>query len=1079
MLIGRGRELAGLDEMLTRASQGRGSMRVVSGEAGVGKTRLADEAAERAAGLGFRVSWGRAWETGGAPTYWPWTEALRATAEESDLPPALRGLVGDARAAAIEGTRADPASDRFELFDAVATFLRSSAKRGPLLIVLDDLHAADLPTLELLAFVARGLRTARTAIAIVATWRDAEARVMPRAEVITRIAREAEMIALKPLSNEDVAEVVRHELGRFDAVLAGALFELTDGNPLFLHETLHALSAHRGDLDSLRDVAVTGGVGAVVRQRLAGACEELRPLLELAATFGREIPLDSFAAAAERSVDAARSALEEATTRGLLLRRSEDRWAFSHVLVREAFYRELTTDRRRVLHATIAAALQRGRTQEPTQGQPSDDGDRRSIQANTALATLAHHQLAAAPDVDPRIAVRTAHAAADRARAQLAYEEAQALLERALAACETFGVAAEHRAEIVLALGWACTEAGGFERGRALFREATAIARRLGDAKLLARAALGQGGQYVLAEIRSELVEVLQEALAALGDREDTDVVRLRARVLARLAAALTPSSVPEEPLALARQALAMTETETDPRTRIDVGVGVGAALGDFARPAERISVNERLLRDARTGNDRVLELRALTRLGCDHLERGDVASSAAAIDLRAALADSLGHARYRWQTPLLRSMHAMVEGRFDDCEVLIRTARTLASECGDPNAERCVAMHRFCMLFFAGRGEELRQQLPETIRATDALPDGVTIRHWMTAMTGIRTGENERAADALRALGTGKVMTARLSRALLAECAVACGARDLVGWLYASFEPDEDAMTAFGPFAFVCGPPIACTLAQAAYVLGRVDEARALAERGLAIAKAMIAPAPEVWAHLVLGEVSGKRESLLLAKEGADRFGMGVVAARARAALGTATSAPPPARSPMTFALAKDGSDWVVTSATASFRVKDVRGMAMIARLVTNAGRELHAIDVATDFASGEAIDLGDAGEVLDARAKDAYKARIKDLREDLEEAEARNDAGTATRLRAELEALTSQIAGAIGLGGRERRSGAAAERARVTVQRRIREAIRKIGEQDADLGRYLDWTIRTGTFCAYEPEGRRKTPS
>ena len=152
-----------------------------------------------------------------------------------------------------------------------------------------------------------------------------------------------------------------------------------------------------------------------------------------------------------------------------------------------------------------------------------------------------------------------------------------------------------------------------------------------------------------------------------------------------------------------------------------------------------------------------------------------------------------------------------------------------------------------------------------------------------------------------------------------------------------------------------------------------------------------------------------------------------------------------------------------------------------MLAKLVDRPGREIHVLDLASagdgDAPGGPGVDLGDAGEVIDLRARSAYKGRIDDLREELAEAEGWSDAARVTRIRAELEALTRQIAAAVGLGGRERRSGSAAERARIVVQRRIREAIKKIGREDADLGRHLEWAVRTGTFCAYEPLGKNST--
>jgi hypothetical protein len=163
-----------------------------------------------------------------------------------------------------------------------------------------------------------------------------------------------------------------------------------------------------------------------------------------------------------------------------------------------------------------------------------------------------------------------------------------------------------------------------------------------------------------------------------------------------------------------------------------------------------------------------------------------------------------------------------------------------------------------------------------------------------------------------------------------------------------------------------------------------------------------------------------------------------------------------------------REGELWTITTDARSLRVKDAKGLRILAELVGEPGRERHVLELSEP---GGASDTGDAGEVIDARARDAYRERIALLRAEIEEAEADNDLGRAERSRAELELLTRELARAVGLGGRERRSGAAAERARVNVQRRLRDAIRRIGEQDAELGRHLEWAVRTGTFCSYDP--------
>jgi hypothetical protein len=123
------------------------------------------------------------------------------------------------------------------------------------------------------------------------------------------------------------------------------------------------------------------------------------------------------------------------------------------------------------------------------------------------------------------------------------------------------------------------------------------------------------------------------------------------------------------------------------------------------------------------------------------------------------------------------------------------------------------------------------------------------------------------------------------------------------------------------------------------------------------------------------------------------------------------------------------------------------------------------------------EVVDVGDAGEVLDAEAKRAYRTRMLELREELEEAEQWNDAVRAERARDELEALEAELSRAAGIGGRDRRVGKAAERARVNVQRRLTDALKRIAEIDAELGKHLGAAVRTGTYCSYVPERATRT--
>ncbi len=189
--------------------------------------------------------------------------------------------------------------------------------------------------------------------------------------------------------------------------------------------------------------------------------------------------------------------------------------------------------------------------------------------------------------------------------------------------------------------------------------------------------------------------------------------------------------------------------------------------------------------------------------------------------------------------------------------------------------------------------------------------------------------------------------------------------------------------------------------------------------------------------------------------------------AGRARAGGPAAPPPPSPPSAEVTLALAREGDVWAVTwSARSAFRVKHGKGMEYLEHLLRNPGREVYVLALA---GGGEGPE--DAGAILDERAKQAYRRRADDLQDQLAEAERLGDRGRAARAREELEVLAEQLAAAVGLGGRDRKAASNLERARINVQRRIKDAIRHIAEHDPALGRYLDATVRTGTYCVYKP--------
>ncbi len=189
----------------------------------------------------------------------------------------------------------------------------------------------------------------------------------------------------------------------------------------------------------------------------------------------------------------------------------------------------------------------------------------------------------------------------------------------------------------------------------------------------------------------------------------------------------------------------------------------------------------------------------------------------------------------------------------------------------------------------------------------------------------------------------------------------------------------------------------------------------------------------------------------------------------------GATTSGPASAAPEPPFSFALEGEYWTVRCAETTFRLKDSLGLQYLVRLFADPGREIHVLDLVGERAgagANEAVDTGDAGELLDDEARRSYKDRLEDLRETLAEAESFGDGARAARARAEMEMLAAELGRAVGLGGRVRRAGGAAERARSAVQRRIKNALERIGEHAPALAGYLGRTVKTGNACVFRPE-------
>lgn len=1054
MLAGRATQLERLRRGLEEAQQGRATAFALVGEPGIGKTRLATELSQLARARGVRACWGRAWEAGGAPALWPWRQLLEAAGARAPLD-ALEAAGGSR-----EFPVSDPEQARFAQFRAVLQSLEQAIDQGPLLCVLDDLHAADLASIELATFVLRSLGDRR--LCLVCTWRDREANQPQLRDAIARLAREAEVLALGRLSADESAELVREAMGERAADAAGTLYRATAGNPLFLVETLRSLPRGPSGELTIEPLPVADGISAVVRQRAARLDARQRELLGVASALGREGELELWAEAVELRLPALERELEPLFLTGLVSRTAPGAFAFSHALVRDAIYQELLPAAQQRLHQQLAAVLD-ARVRA---------GERQRIEPR------AHHALLAGSLPAEQVAAWALEAAA-LLRSRTAWEAAVALLDRALAVVE----APAARAELALARGWALGDAGQGEAMRESFRAVAQKARAQGDAVLFARAVLGLGSHYLFGDPQAELLALIDEALAALGDAHPS----LHARLTARKAAAITPAIESGPALALAREAVREVGATEDLRARLEVAVAAGSAMGEFAPADERVPVNAELVRLARELGEPVLELRGVSRLYTDHLELGDVARAEAFLLERARLVQALQLARFDVSTPLFSSMRAMGVGDFAACEAAIAEVRRRAEGSRDFGLQRQLAMHQLWLGLLRDDAEALAAVLPEALRTTASIPGFTTM---ISAAVHAQRGDLASARAELGTAGerlewlhsTGALTT-------IAQVALAVGSAPHLRAAYELLSPRAHLNAIWGLIGLVFGPPVAMTLGQLAAALGEKKAAAAHFEAAHARARASRAPAHAAWVSFhhgcalleALGDPAGGRRQLEAARALAAGLKMPGLERRAAAALEGAPASPPPARPAPAPAVAAEltiepqGADWCVRRGGKQVLVPNLKGMPMLAQLVAHPHREFPALELVGE---GEGVaDGGDSGELLDDEAKAAYRARVRELGEVLEEAEELGQVDRADDARAELEALRRELSRAVDLRGRDRRAQGGTERARIAARRRLRDAIARIAQADSELGQLLDGAIRTGTYCSYAPN-RRSPP-
>jgi DNA-binding SARP family transcriptional activator len=799
--VGRRSELSSLMQAVESDTSVAPRLILVAGEAGIGKTTLIEKFRARAEQTGVQTVVGHCTPDSSA-SYQPVIEILRTLVETIDvedrraLPAELGLLVSDI----VEpGRDTDPGADgtQYRLFEAVATTLRRLLA-PPRVLIVEDVHWADRPTLRLLRHIAR--HPALDGTLVVATLRDDDIDGQ-RAEAIEHLARSARRVrfTLSGFDDHEVRALVRataspETLGAL-MEFTSTLHDVTQGNPLFLRELLREIDEEEVELDrgvltrTLSTIAPVG-VRALVDRRLARLTDGARTIVVAASVVGHDIEVASLARICGTSRDAALEGLEEALATRLLVEDylQVDRYWFSHALVRNAIYAAIPDQRRRELHLRAAHELE----------------NTVASSTGTRAVELAYHYREAAPLGHSADAAFYAEAAGDEAAARTAFAEAVRWYEQAVELHGRAGTAAASLGRLRLAHGRALINDKQHAPALTTLSVAADCARRTNDHELLAAVALTADSPWALgADYQPDVLALLEEALAAVGESNPA----LRVRLLEGIATNLYYVDAEREGEA-AHAAL---------RIAGEIGRPIELATAHRAihlwlthQPearAKRLTAARRAYHLERAARDNVAPRRLVAHrsLIADLLESQELGEFEEALDSYEKLAEALGSPGDIYWAMALRAMQATMRGDLTMAEQLARGALLRGHELDQ------ISDGAFFLQHFVIRYQQAR--LAEEIPALAAAGEVETVYRAGAALHAIgccETGHPDRGVQITRRVldGTGLEKDAfwLAGMSLFAGVATAAGDVALAARLQPLLEPCADHVVLFGACAAMLG---------------------------------------------------------------------------------------------------------------------------------------------------------------------------------------------------------------------------------------------------------------------------------
>lgn len=1087
--VGRERELHLLRARIDEAILGRGGLLLVSGEPGIGKTRILTEAARYAESTGMVVLWGRCWEGEGAPAFWPWRQIIRACmAGAPERGPELiargeeilRSLTSNEL---LTVDRIDTDA-QFRLFDAISDVLRSVLAARPVLLLLDDLHQADASSVRVLEFYLNEIAHARCLV--VASARELEPRPQV-SSVLDRLARDpfARSVKLAGLNGQEARTLISSHLAGVpisDTHLE-RIERRTEGNPFFVIEVCRTIKLS-GGIDGSAVLDVPASLKNLLDQRLADIGPAGRALLRTAAVIGRSFPkalLDRLGGPANPTEGDLRLAEEKGLIRSALTGPGE--FQFTHALIREAFYGELSPEDRATVHGKVGDAI------AATPGMGPD----------RCADTLAHHYFAAGHHAPGGKAIECTLRAAAQARSTAAYDYAAELLQRALTLPEVADDG-DLKADILLQLGGALLAAGRWFESREMFVEASSVARAAGSPGRFAAAAIGVKGLILApAPPDSSSIDLLVEALKELPP----DAVGVRVRVLHALATATHFCPPSQSRAELASEALILAES-------IGRNDAVAAALEALivthwrpGTPDTALAHAERLLRLGKEAGDEELQAKARIHL---YLARTQRADTTAESDLDAAERIALreNHPKLRWLVDLLRSSSALARGQFDTGLEYARSARELGKKCHDETAFLHLGLNLLLRARLRGTFDDSESFIRAGAKLTPDIPLSI-LALYCTDYALEPAAPRQRALDETMEACSDYLESNAFSlwaQCLLAELAFLTGNRTVaarilpiverfacevaiagwgtaiegavshfVGLANSTVGRHDAAAQALGDAIRInndCGWTLLRARSQLALaaVLSRADGASSSAD-----ARIQASRGAEVYARL---GVDPFQNPFIVGAPDSD-----LAETLRRLASAEATPAPTATAVNRPVLVSGDAETVSLSYAGESVRIRMTKGARQLSWLLANPQTDIPAtllaqVDVSPDFVARTQYvpEVRPPGKmkVFDDEARGQYARRIRELRGLLDSDS--DDPAAVAELREEMEWLNSTMAKATSPTGRSRFMTDTEERARVSVRNNLTNAIKKIHRQSPRLGAHLMNTVHTGALCAYRPE-------